>query len=1349
MNRCIFILLGLLCSLPLLAQTNEPLKLALISEADVVGPVADMLTAKLSGNGKIQLLERDQLETIYREQNLSAANKDYLKLGRMLGADGLLLLDAIKTPVATNLAVRLIAVKPGVIVVDYSFAWPITDLSAWSEDVAIRLNKFLPKLQVRAGEAIPISIVNLRSAINSQAEAETERELKVLAIQRLSQERQIFVLERQQLQLLGEEKGLKGDDSAFWDGSYLLDGIIDQNGYSPEILTVNAQLISSQSGAGVAIEVSGSRTNLAEIVNQLAGKVNAALKINASLPAWNTADEAAKYFEEAEWAERWGAYAEAQAAAESAWVLGQPNEKYNRLRITTYLDDLLSMESPNEIQFPTAIGYHYRQISPPPDPKDCDKILYALGAYYDFIRDHTNEIYLEITDNHRDYSDWYQLGVETVSAAGKILQRFNYRPASQKPVAEKLAQIRSLTRSVVGLILQAPSIRDSYFVGDRLATEDELTYTVGSEFQYLIVRQKVQYHSAKTIFQAAVKWGCLWQETPEAALAFYRQLMSSPTFRYIHADFWSRDVSNPRLAGWSEHDRQSVPRLWSQFLMELENSTNILWRMEAKGLERADATDAARYQAAEKGWWDIVHAHRDELVANKVELFYLGWGFMDNSETQAMEREYRDKTVPLARTAAEFERQKKYLADFTPYTFQNFETVFNTHNYTKTQAAELLPLIAAYKSNMWAKASTATANEQFFVKSDIEWVEFSYERKVKEILFPSTPPIVAHARAPEVIAHKPNPNEIPVKDFETVTNVIIVRQFLPVPLDGLVPKTDTANGVNIIAHHWQEGKLLLDLKYTGHPEGGINSIFSAIAVLDPLTRHWDVATYPEALSVDENVAYAHSVLWHGDLFSSNNHRIQKYDFSNRRWKVVPVSSGDNCELFVVNGHLYATTSDSIWEIIDGGKSTRILASARRQPPATVLDRETLGQPFLFEGPDHSLRVSTAQKIFTWTSNDWREDLAMPRTYYTPVQFSDGLLLFPYGFEHAASLVRLLNGSNKSELCLQEKRARLAPNANRWGAGQKPLWELPPEISLATSPTAILGSDLYLLTNYSKTGAGYHTELFCFSHGDALPQKLFLKFEATGINPPTGINTLPHRPSALPSSWMLFTTNLLILGEENIGNLAGAYPGNWLGHPAGVWVLPLSQIEPVIAAQEQFQLAAQKLAAAKTEQGQKDFLVKYDFNHDGMIDLAEREQALDDTAFIAAQLDLIDTNHNGWLDGAEVAYFDANQNKILEPRELAGIGIALHLLAARIMRTFDVNNDGVLDLSEFSALGNSVGKNFYQVPGSFSTRKNVDQAANFMGLLFSQEFRRLGIVVPRPPDFPRPKNIRTNMNFFKP
>ena len=46
-----------------------------------------------------------------------------------------------------------------------------------------------------------------------------ERQLQTLAVQRLSPRAGLFVLERQKLQQVGEEKNLSADETAFWNGA--------------------------------------------------------------------------------------------------------------------------------------------------------------------------------------------------------------------------------------------------------------------------------------------------------------------------------------------------------------------------------------------------------------------------------------------------------------------------------------------------------------------------------------------------------------------------------------------------------------------------------------------------------------------------------------------------------------------------------------------------------------------------------------------------------------------------------------------------------------------------------------------------------------------------------------------------------------------------------------------------------------------------------------------------------------------------------------------------------------------------------------------------------------------------
>jgi hypothetical protein len=1234
MKKILFILVSLAITVQLRAQSNTPVRLALISETDPAGAAADILTAQFSSNPKIQLLERDQIAKVYREQGLSEANTDYLKLGQILGADGLLLLQTAMEGTNQFLNARLIAVKPGVVLTAERFPWPVKDPTGWSAIFAGHLDVFLPKLTVLVKDAIPISVVNLRS---SGPSANVEQDLKLLTIQRLSREPQLFVLERQKMQLLTEEKDLKLDDSAFWNGSYLLEGVVDQNGYSKETITINARLTPPNDGAPLQFEVSGSRTNLAEVINQLAAKVDEALKVNSTVKEWNATDEAQQYFDEAKWATRWGVYPEAQAAADSAWALGKRDLECALMRVKSYVsevppnvggfqtgegtyssgynadgkplgpppDDSLVLAGIKEIQaqHPLGVVYKIREhngakivnyvfASQQPDPQEIDHALHALELYYEFCRtspDGEPKI-LSQGKGWNDWhnSDWYQLGIDDLVAASSVLQHFNYVRGSQKPAADKLAELRALARSVAGLISKSPSVQDSYFVGDRIATRDELANTIGEH---------------PNIFRCELDWGCYWQETPEECVAFYRELMSSPVFCYIHKDLWSRGLQTPRLTAWNEEDQKRIPAVWNDFVQELNGSTNVLLRMEAKALTMADAKNEEQSQSARNDLFEIIRSNRAELIANNVELFYLEWGLgYPNAELEAMDQEYwtRARFFPI------FQKQKQFLKENRPNDIQKFSSVFlGSFDYSKAQALEIQPLLAAYKSNLVAQVAASPNANNGMINFTIMQVGQA-EANVNRILNPPAPspqpPAQPSAPMPATVATTavvpPASNNTPktptsVKAPAIITNVLTVNKFLKIPLDNL--QGDQVYDVTITAQHWLEGKLLLDFQY------GLSyvHVFHGIAILDPRTEHWDVMDCPDVDTMAENHFYHHSTLCHGELFTCDGGQIRKYDFQNQQWRVLPVSDGNNYELFAVNDHLYAANGSIIFEIIDGGTATHILASTRRQPPVSVLDTQSLGTPTLFEGPNHSLRVLTQDKIFTWAGNDWHEDFAAPPTSLPPAISSGGVLFRTDGFNQPASVSHLATESNAVEFCLLQKMNPMNNNIGRPGANSsdssEPLWKLPPGLSLANLAAVWHQTDLYLLVDHSEAQEiideqqhlvvgrrmlakeGYHAALLFFSSNFQLPRKLFLKFDAPdGCPPVTAMNPssrqmLPRMQMlpGMPPAWMLFGGDYLFFGlntPQNANSAGSQVEGT--GYKAGVWLMPVSQLEAAVAAQKQ-------------------------------------------------------------------------------------------------------------------------------------------------------------------------------------
>src|SRR5579872_3465235 len=178
---------------------SAPTRLAVVCAEPETREAGDLLTVELSRMGQIQLLEREQIDKVYREQALSVANRDLAKLGQILGADGLLVMQIISQGTNQFLQSRLVAVKPGVAVDSLWARWPLANAMEWPRLAAARILPLLPKLKVRENEATPISVLNFRSSLRGGANESLERELTVLLIHRLTREPGVFVLERQRL----------------------------------------------------------------------------------------------------------------------------------------------------------------------------------------------------------------------------------------------------------------------------------------------------------------------------------------------------------------------------------------------------------------------------------------------------------------------------------------------------------------------------------------------------------------------------------------------------------------------------------------------------------------------------------------------------------------------------------------------------------------------------------------------------------------------------------------------------------------------------------------------------------------------------------------------------------------------------------------------------------------------------------------------------------------------------------------------------------------------------------------------------------------------------------------------
>ncbi len=1312
------------------AQTQSPVRLALVSVDPKAQVASDLLTAELSQAAGVILLERDQVARVYQE--LTITGTDLLKLGQVLGADGLLFLDSAEEKdskasavtrgtelLAANRAsefralnVRLVAVKPGVVLTAERLNIEGDKIAEWANAYAPRLQLLLPKLAVLTKEAIPISVVNFRSAISVAEAPELERQLQTLAIQRLSREPQLFVLERQKLRPLGDEKSLWPDETAFWNGAWLLEAVVDQEGYSRDHVTLNGKLTPANSAAPRHFQVSGSRSNLAEVIHELATRVVEALQISSRMADWRPADEAEKFYAEAKWALRWRALDQAQTAADAAWALGRRSLDCAVIRVRSRTAQIPLVLPPGSGVFQFGRRANFVTITEPPEERFLEIALQALNSYAEFCRVSPEGEPKILTRgpgwNDWRNSEWYQIGIETLEAVARVLQHFHSHPTTAQSSADQLAELRASARAVAELIVNAPSVRDSYFVGNRIANHDELAHTMGS---------------SRNIFSCLVNWGCFWQERPEDTVQLYRRLLASAVFCYIHEGFWKRDEFRPRLVAWNDRDRQRIPQVWEAFLQELNTSTNLLWRMEAKALVALEAKDKPQAEQARQEWWSLVRSNRAELVANNVELFYLGWRFEANAETEAMNQEYWTKTIPALKAAAAFEAQKTFLREHQPYDFRKFTELFREKTYSQPQAEELLPLIIAYRSNLMAEAQTADRTQKTRLESHARSIEVSLQRIVERRAKPQAQTVPQRLASPAPTA-EPSPAR-PARRLEpqtgftdAITNIIPVRKFLEIPLDGLSKETITS--IRVTAHRLIADQLILDLQF-GRAISSFDAAekwrstryaaISAVAILHLATENWQVIEGEETDSVQSNPFYYRTVLWRGSIFTSHNGSVQKYDAGRQTWVTLNLPDVGHCGLYVINDGLYGVTREMIFEFLEGGTRIRVLASNRRQPPTSTLDSETLsntgmvlGMPALFGPPGGELHVITPTKFFSWNGTDWREVFAQSQPLGRPQLDNHGVLIVGNGWQTAAGIWRWPLGGNQLEYCLgTEQSAR--PRADQ--SSLQPTWKTPPGLFMATIAAASRGNDLLVLRDHSTTQnivnerekviigkkiltpEGFHASVLYFSSNYSLPQQLFLKFDDHGgMLPVMGAKANAAMLTGAPKTFLCAGRNQLYLGcEVSFGPVTSSSRTGELPR-IGVWALPLEQVDREIERQRKVQVAWQEGAAATSRQKAHRLLDEFDRNRDGRLDSTELDLAFRKESFIASQLEHIDRNSNGWLDATELKFFDANTNEVLDANEQIGLEHAQRLLATQLVNKFDSDGNGLLDRREFQSLSSA-------------------------------------------------------------
>jgi len=751
-------------ALPGAAQTGAPpVRLGILATEPSLRPVVDVLTAEFSRRQNVAVLERAETERVYREQALSATSGDAVKLGRLLEADGLLIAGKVTDGTNEWLTLRLVAVRPGAVVDAVRLPWPVPDLVRWAGWLGARLDGTLPKLQLSPEKARPISVLNLRASVSSRAARALEEQLTALLLDRLGRERALFVLERRRMDWLARELEL-GDapDAKFWNGGYLLEGVIDRDGYSPGRMTIHVRLTPPAGGKPVELAVEGPRADYVGVIEKLVENITAALELSRSQMVWQREAEAQKFFEEGRWAMQWGMYREAQSALESSWALGLQDKAVAVLRVRAWRQTGLNGKDVNMDRETGIISfgrpfvanfYDGTQIrfQSPPEPERFAEMIYALTLFEQgFNQFVAPELALD--------PEWLALGNDLLNDTTAWLRQFYFTVEARAGLEDQLTDARHLALRLCQAIRRHPGWRAADTNGLILAT----------------LAQGIAF----------------WSETPEQTLEAYRELARTGDWprvrrRFLNHGDWREESGvqtrlvptaglnrlNPPVAGWKWADRQRAPALWEQFVGELCNATDQTLVLEGKFLRCSMAWTGEEFEERLRDLLDCLRSPSDAVASmawptgmrqDLEELVKERLTSLDSRRARRVREEiakgFETQTTPFARGAegrANFEQTKKYFQTRNDFD-TNLVLACLRRDWSAEEARELLPLVKAYRERITSgKAAQAQQDSRDRLLGQfVSKLERKLPPSVSRLPSPALPPTVrtgeiASAQSPQ------------------------------------------------------------------------------------------------------------------------------------------------------------------------------------------------------------------------------------------------------------------------------------------------------------------------------------------------------------------------------------------------------------------------------------------------------------------------------------------------------------------------------------------------------------------------------------------------------------------------
>ena len=603
MKHHLFIATILFTALRLCAAT--PVRIAIIAD-EQAQPVSDLLTAKLSADKDLVLVERAEIDKVMQELKLSASGdlQHDLSLTRQLHADGIVILESQKIEGKPVVGARLVASAPGVVIGAGLFGGPP---DALADSVATHFGPLWPKLTVARDSAIPVSLLNLRCVLKGSEALESQ--LTFLVAHQLMQQKEIFVLERWRMDDLALEKGLgEWNAGAFWNAGYVVDGRIDED--KDGKLKVVIFLQPPKGGAKQEIEIAGSTQNLRQISDDITSHITQALSKQPLKNEWKSEEEGKQYLNEARWAFEARLFPAARSAVEASWALGDrdPDVFRYRIRIYSALAFPLGTKPPHGIpmsgQKPRPMYYRTDVI----DVSQGDGHLRAALQALDYFEEYAT-LQFPWTRNSDDEEE--VLGSTPLLAASRVLRNYYDRGLAQGADAEDLVELRGRAREVAAQLFALDAALDQK---TGLSSGGHPIY--GVKYSYEIASVYLPF----------------WCDSASQAVEGYRALLKRPFHEFVIRDHLlghprplkaiEDECGSPWLVGWHGESGLELDKAWAAFLDSMDQSPETNERLDGALLREADAKTPEERKVATDKYCDLLWEKRDEIFQKKLAGVY-------------------------------------------------------------------------------------------------------------------------------------------------------------------------------------------------------------------------------------------------------------------------------------------------------------------------------------------------------------------------------------------------------------------------------------------------------------------------------------------------------------------------------------------------------------------------------------------------------------------------------------------------------------------------------------------------------------------------------------------------------